>query len=447
MRTNNFTLTNAQLEIFKEIQQGGYNKIALYGGGRSGKTTLILFIILLRAMQFPKSTHLIVRATHNAMKSSIYYQSFGKLLSYTNVKASATFKKNDVDLTIKLDNGSMIQLKGLDHERRQESLLGNEYSTIYFNECSSLNYNLMTSLDSRLAEKICDINQIYFDFNPPTKAHWTYKYFIQKVDPILKISLPNQEKMFVGKVNPVDNPHIANDYVERQKERGAAHYQRFVEGEFQDIGGNIISRDMFSTYYQEATQQHWESIFATIDVAYTDKKQSDYSVFCVWGLNSSRHLYLLDMWRFKERTTVFDNNLYQLYTKWKDGFNNGSSGLRAIYIEKIGNARLIDQLRQKYGSQLIKDNIPRTKDKFSRFLDAQGFIESGKVFLPDSTVQIHNGGKASDFLETFLSECEAFSQNPDDYAHDDIPDCLTDGVYVAQTIKIYAPVYRDVSTI
>lgn len=434
MNKDYFTLNKAQFEAFEKIQTGKYKYIGLYGGGRSGKTTLILFIILLRAIRFPKSTHLIVRATHNSMKSSIYYQSFGKLLNFHNIKATTTYKRNDQDLTIKLDNGSVIQMKGLDHERRQESLLGNEYSTIYFNECSSLNYSLMRALSSRLAENICDVNQFFFDFNPPTKAHWTYKYFIKKIDPVLQTELLYQDQMFVCKINPIDNPHISKTYIEDQEMQGKAHYQRFVEGEFQDIGGNVMSRDMFSTYYQGDLDQPWISIFATVDVAFTDTKQSDYSVFCVWGVNESRHLYLLDMWRFKGRSGTFDKYFYQMYMKWKDGFRNGSSGLRGIYLEKVRNERLIDELQAKYGKSLIQDTIPRTKDKFSRFLDAQGFIERGSIFLPSPAVEIQNGGFAKDFIETFLAECEAFSDNPKDYENDDIVDNLADAVYVVKTL-------------
>jgi len=431
---NYFKLTKAQQQIYELIQTEKYKYIALYGGGRSGKTTLILFIILLRAIQYPKSTHLIVRATHNSMKSSIYQQSFGKLLQFVNIKATVEYKKNDQDLTIRLENGSVIQLKGLDHERRQESLLGNEYSTIYFNECSSLNYHLMPPIISRLAENICDVNQVYYDFNPPTKAHWTYKYFIKKVDPLLHTTLAYGDQMLVAKINPTENPYIAKDYIEMQKAQGSKMYQRFVEGDFQDIGGNVMSRDMFSTYHQDDLDQKWISIFATIDVAFTDSKQSDYSVFCVWGVNESRRLYLLDMWRFKGRSGTFDKYLYQMYMKWKDGFRDGSSGLRAIYLEKIRNERLIDELQAKYGRSLIQDTIPRSKDKFSRFLDAQGFIEKGNIFLPDITVQIQGGGFAKDFLETFLAECEAFSDNPKDYEHDDIVDCAADAVYVVKTM-------------
>jgi len=431
MKVNNFTLTPAQFEIFSQVQLGKYKEIALYGGGRSGKTTLILFIILLRAIQFPKSTHLIVRATHNSMKSSIYHQSFGKLLNYKNIKSSATFKKNDADLTIRLDNGSIIHLKGLDHERRQENLLGNEYSTIYFNECSSLNYSLMPALSSRLAENICNINQIYFDFNPPTKAHWTYKYFIEKVDPILQISIPNRNTMFVGKVNPVDNPHIAQDYIERQKAQGTAHYQRFVEGDFQDVGGHYIQRDFFGSYSSEIESIQFTDIFITTDFAKSKNIKSDYNVLCVWGISQENNLYLLDTDRFQAVSVDELGKLDRLYEKWKYGFKNGNSGLSKIYIEKPSNQDLIAILQRKYFG-IISTEVMRSVNKFGRFSAVRGIIEGGKIFFPMAEYSIRNI-KVSTWLDKYLTELESFTENDKDYEHDDFCDNLFDACYILST--------------
>lgn len=431
MSKNYFTLNKAQLEVFKKIQEGGYKRIALYGGGRSGKTTLILFIILLRAIRFPKSTHLIVRATHNSMKSSIYYQSFGKLLNFHNIKATTTYKRNDQDLTIKLENGSVIQMKGLDHERRQESLLGNEYSTIYFNECSSLNYNLMPALSSRLAENICDINQIFFDFNPPTKAHWTYKYFIQQIDPILQIDLEYKRQMFIGKINPIDNPHISKDYIENQKMQGTAHYQRFVEGDFQDIGGRYMQRDYFGTYGEEIKDKEFKKIFITTDFAKSKNVKSDYNVLCVWGIDKQGFLYLLDTDRFQAVSVDELPKLDRLYEYWKRGFKNGSAGLSNIYIEKPSNQDLIAILQRKYG-YLISTDVMRSTNKFGRFSAVRGFIEKQNVFFPSGDCAIRNI-KANSWLDTYFTEIESFSEDEKDYEHDDFSDNLFDACFIAMS--------------
>lgn len=427
MNKSYFTLNKAQFEVFEKIQISKYKYIGLYGGGRSGKTTLILFIILFRAIRFPKSTHLIVRATHNSMKSSIYYQSFGNLLSFYNIKATTTYKRNDQDLTIKLDNGSVIQMKGLDHERRQESLLGNGYSTIYFNECSSLNYNLMPSLISRLAENICDINQVYFDFNPPTKAHWTYKYFIQQVDPILQIDLPYKDKMFIGKINPIDNPYIAKDYIEMQKMQGTAHYQRFVEGEFQDVGGRYIQRDYFGTYNEEIQDKEFKKIFITTDFAKSKNVKSDYNVLCVWGVDKQKNLYLLDTDRFQAISVNELPKLYRLCKQWQHGFNNGGCGLSNIYIEKPNNQDLIAILEKTYG-RVISTDVMRSSNKFGRFSAVRGFIESGRVYFPSGDLAIRNI-KASSWLDTYFTELESFTEDDKDYEHDDF--CFAGGTLIA----------------
>jgi PBSX family phage terminase large subunit len=440
-----FILNKTQLEVFERIQTGKNKYIALYGGGRSGKTTLILFIILLRAIRFPKSTHLIVRATHNSMKSSIYYQSFGKLLNFYNVKATTTYKRNDQDLTIKLENGSVIQMKGLDHERRQESLLGNEYSTIYFNECSSLNYSLMPSLISRLAENICDINQVFFDFNPPTKAHWTYKYFIQQIDPTLQIDLPYKNEMFIAKINPVDNPHIASDYIDMQKMQGTSHYQRFVEGEFQDVGGMYIQRDFFGSYNEEIQDIDFIRLFMTTDFAKSKNVKSDYNVLCVWGVDKERNLYLLDTDRFQAVSVDELPRLHRLYEHWKYGFNNGGAGLYNIYIEKPSNQDLIALLQRQYGN-IINTDVMRSSNKFGRFSAVRSFIEMGKVFFPSGDLFIRNI-KVSTWLDTYLTELESFTDDDKDYEHDDFCDNVFDACYIANVAKVRRPLNTTVSSV
>jgi predicted phage terminase large subunit-like protein len=130
---------------------------------------------------------------------------------------------------------------------------------------------------------------------------------------------------------------------------------------------------------------------------------------------------------------MFDRRLRAFYDLWKDGFKNGSSGLTNIYIEKSGNTRLIDALETEYGSYIINTDLPRTTNKFSRFLNAQGFIENGKVYVPDAEIEIRGRGKARAFLETFFDECEAFTDNPKDYENDDIVDCLSDACYITTT--------------
>lgn len=55
----------------------------LEGGGRSGKTFIVLFILLVRSMLFPGSRHLIARFRFAHAKQAICYDTMPKLLKLT----------------------------------------------------------------------------------------------------------------------------------------------------------------------------------------------------------------------------------------------------------------------------------------------------------------------------------------------------------------------------
>ena len=90
---------------------------------------------------------------------------------------------NNTDYFIILPNGSEIWVGGLDDKARAEKILGQEYSTMFFNECSQLPYSSISLGLTRLAEKNKLKNKAYFDENPPSKRHWSYWRFVKLIDP------------------------------------------------------------------------------------------------------------------------------------------------------------------------------------------------------------------------------------------------------------------------
>lgn len=77
--TQSFKKTPKQAEAIKLL--GTYIKhIALFGGSRSGKTFILIFAIVVRCIKH-KSKHLIIRATFNSIKRSIWLDTLPKVLS------------------------------------------------------------------------------------------------------------------------------------------------------------------------------------------------------------------------------------------------------------------------------------------------------------------------------------------------------------------------------
>ena len=59
------------------------------------------------------------------------------------------------------------------------------------------------------------VKQYYYDFNPPSKSHWTYQYFIQGINPLNLTKILRPENFYVGKINPIENPYSTDRLFEQ----------------------------------------------------------------------------------------------------------------------------------------------------------------------------------------------------------------------------------------
>jgi PBSX family phage terminase large subunit len=203
----------------------------LYGGSRSGKTFITIYAIIVRASKC-KSRHVILRLNFNHCKTSIWLDTLSKVLSLCFPDLPVEWNKTDFYIT--LPNGSEIWIGGLDDEKRVEKILGKEYSTMYFNECSQIPYTSIQVALTRLAEKSGLKNKAYYDENPPTKRHWSYWLFIKKVEPIESkaVNADNYKSILM---NPADNlDNINEDYLELLSSLDDKQRARFLTGEFSD---------------------------------------------------------------------------------------------------------------------------------------------------------------------------------------------------------------------
>ena len=107
------------------------NSTLAEGGGRSGKTMLLIKHIFSRALKYPNTDHLIVRFRFAHAKQSICYQTVPKLQEL--MKCGLNQYLNRTDWFYNLPNGSRVWISGTDDRERVEKILGNEYATIFFN--------------------------------------------------------------------------------------------------------------------------------------------------------------------------------------------------------------------------------------------------------------------------------------------------------------------------
>jgi phage terminase large subunit len=184
-----FTPNPGQQRALDETLTQGKRYNLLYGGSRSGKTALLIKCIQDRALFAPKSRHLIVRKEGTAAKRAIVKDTFPKVwaLDWPDVPCPG-FKEHDGGYFL-LPNGSEIWVGGLNDEKAMERILGNEYVTIFENEASEILYGAHLLLRSRLAQVVNTVDgpplsqRLYADLNPTTRMHWTYRLWIEGIDP------------------------------------------------------------------------------------------------------------------------------------------------------------------------------------------------------------------------------------------------------------------------
>lgn len=240
-----FKKTPKQEEATRLLASDATN-VMLYGGGRAGKTFCAVRAIFIRAAKC-KSRHVIVRLKFNHVKTSVWLDTIPKVLNLCFKNLGAQPVKSDYYYV--LPNGSEVWIAGLDDSDRVEKILGKEYSTMYFNECSQIPYSSIAMAKTRLAEKSALKKKLYYDMNPPTKTHWSYWQFVKRVDPITQERVKEND-FYSILMNPRDNlDNIDETYLEVLAQLPEKDRARFEFGEFIDASDGIA-------YYEFSRERH-----------------------------------------------------------------------------------------------------------------------------------------------------------------------------------------------
>lgn len=241
--TQSFELTEKQKEA-RSILASDSRHCALGGGSRSGKTFLLVYAVIIRALKAPNSRHVVFRYRFNSLKASVVLDTLPKVikLAFPGLWEQSKLDKTDWYLT--LPNGSEIWFAGLDDKDRTEKILGMEFATIYFNECSQIPWTSVVTARTRLAQKTKLQLKFYYDFNPPNKRHWTYRLFVEGVDFESGDLLPDPENYNYFLINPTDNTdNIGEDYLDILKGLPEKARKRFLLGQFGDDDDNALWTD------------------------------------------------------------------------------------------------------------------------------------------------------------------------------------------------------------
>lgn len=244
-------LTTRQKEA-QAVLAGDATHILLVGGSRSGKTFLVTRNIVMRALKAADSRHVIFRFRLNHLVASVFLDTFPKVmrLAFPGVDHATHVQ----DKYVTFGNGSELWFAGLDDKDRTEKILGMEFATVFFNEASQIPWQSVTTALTRLAQKAEQRIEgrapaplklrAYYDCNPPSKNHWTYRVFVEKRDPETREILRTPDDYAHFSINPADNlENLSPEYIGQLESLPARMRVRFLEGRFADANPNALFPD------------------------------------------------------------------------------------------------------------------------------------------------------------------------------------------------------------
>lgn len=301
-----FRLTPKQ-QAAQRVLTAGATHLMLFGGSRSGKTFLLMRNIVARALKAPRSRHAVFRFAFAHCKASIVQETFPAVMEKAFPGVPVALNRSDWIAT--LPNEAEIWFGGLDDKERTEKILGKEFATIYLNECSQIPQSSRDLAVTRLAQSCMqEIDgertalplRMYYDCNPPSKGHWTYRLFVEKRDPDTKLPLVRPADYDYFQINPQDNAdNLPENYLDTLRGLSARLQRRFLLGEFADATPNALFRDETIDKWRvlDAALPDMVRIVVAVDPSGsgdTDNADNDAIGICVVGLGTDGNAYVLE---------------------------------------------------------------------------------------------------------------------------------------------------------
>lgn len=361
-----FTKTAKQRKAV-DLLTGIARHIMLYGGSRSGKTLIILYLIIIRALK-TTSRHLVLRLHFNHIKISVWHDTLPKLISL--ICPDLSIKWNRSDYFITFPNGSEIWIGGLDDKERTEKVLGTEYSTIFFNECSQITYESVNMALSRLAEKTGLVNKAYYDCNPPHKKHWAHCIFIEAIQPKSKESLTSPEMYTSMLMNPIDNKeNLPEGYIDTILE-GLPRRQRdrFLHGLWLEIAEGALWE--YDWLRRESSPPDMDQIVVAIDPAGTVSETSSETGIIVAG-KAGHSLYVLDDLSGKYTPKGWGTKAVNAYLHWQ---------ANQVIGEVNNGGDMVENTIQQINKNIKYKKVTATRGKARRAEPISAIYEQGRGF-------------------------------------------------------------------
>lgn len=377
-----FNLNPGQERVWVKLYQSTARFCLVYGGSRSGKTFLTVYTMIIRALKAPNSKHLIVRQEASAARSALARGNLATIvvvlrLCFPGVEAVWNEKYGYYEF----DNGSELWIGGLNDDRAMERILGNEYATIYINEASEVKHSAFTLLRSRLAQVCNDLNgnkliqRFYVDLNPTNRMHWTYRVWIDGVDPE-DGSAVDRERYGHAVINPYDNAiNLDADYLADLENYGERARKRFLLGEYSADDDNALwRRSYFHRVYPNADGSlpiQMTRIIIAIDPAVSKTATSDETGLIAMGVGKDGRGYVLEDASDKYRPEEWARRAISMYQTWNAD---------RIIAEVNQGGDMVEATLRAINPSIPYKAVRATRGKERRAEPVAALYEQGKVF-------------------------------------------------------------------
>ncbi len=362
--------TSAQIRAIKLLGgKAGY--VLLFGGSRSGKTFITIYALLVRALRAPGSRHAVLRLHGNAVRQSILMDTLPKVanLAFPGLR----YREHSTDGLVTLPNSSEIWFCGLDTEDRTDKILGREFATMYFNECSEISFDTVSTALTRLAQRTPLRNRAWFDCNPSGKSHWSYQLFVAKTDPVSGQQLQFPENYAAMMMNPAGNrENLPEGYLEitlaglPEKQR-----KRFLEGIFQeDTVGALWSPELLSRCRADKAPE-FERIVTGVDPAVSSGNSADLTGIVTAGRGIDGNVYVMDDSSMLGKPIEWGRRVIECYRRFRSD---------RIIGEVNNGGELVESLLRSIDPDISYKAVRASHGKTARAEPVAALYEQGKVF-------------------------------------------------------------------
>lgn len=198
---------NLVLPVYRPyLEDYTYRYNVYYGGRGSGKTRFIMDKLVLKGLK-EKRTILLMRKTTANCKFSVWKE-LKEAVERFKLSKYFTFYESDYSAVCSL-TGTIFKCLGLDIAEKIKGF--SEISDVLLEEATEFTPEDFELIDGTVRSVKYSLPlQLYFLFNPVSKANHVFKRFGFDTG----IAPPNT---FILKTTYLDNPHLSQDYIERME--------------------------------------------------------------------------------------------------------------------------------------------------------------------------------------------------------------------------------------